>query len=1386
MSKKLLGVHEVPEGSKLKLTGSAETSAPSDYRFMIISDAAASADELLSVGSSVAVVRGTDIQDDAISSAKIADDAVGADQLADTSVTAGSYGSSTQIPVFSVDAQGRLTAASTASISTDLTIQSDDGADNVVSLASDTLKLLGGTGITSSNSGDDVTFALDDTAVTASSYGGAFAIPTFTVDAQGRLTAASAVAPRTASASQLGVAKFASADFGVDAAGEVTIKSGGVSNDQLAGSIANDKLVNSTISVAADSGTANPVDLGDTLTISGGTGLSSSVSGDSVSLALDNTAVTAGQYGSAAVDDFTIPEFTVDAQGRLTAAGEKVIQDASTSGKGVASFDAADFDVTSGDVSLKAGSVEFADLAGAAVQLSSESFSDSDSALMTAAAIQDKIEEIVTAQDLDVAGDTGTGAVDLDSQSLTIAGTANEIETSASGQTITIGLPSDVDIANSLEVGGPFQADGVSTFLQRVRVYNGGAEKLALVSSSGSIEMEGNITHDGSGNFVINSSSSTGDIQIGSSTKNVIIPGDLTVSGTTTQVNSNEVNIGDNIIVLNADETGAPSQDAGFEVERGTADNKSFLWDEANDRWSVGSESLYSGGAFVGDLTGNADTASALETARTITIAGDASGSASFDGSADASISISLGSGVVATAELASNSVTTDKIVADAINGDKIADDVVDSEHLVAGSIDSEHFSAGSVVTAALGADAVTEAKIADDAVQPEHLHDDVFGLALAPNSSTNAIDVQVDDVGIEIDSDALRLKDSGVATAKIADDAVTKAKIEDFSAQGAILKGGASGAVEELALAAAGADAEKVLLVNAAGDDLEFGQINNDYVADDAGITVGKLDIANAADKSALTGADFFAVSDGSSSNAVKKLSPDHIAEYLAGTSSQNGLKYSSSVGLYVAPSEYTDMSASQLDLSVDEIAVNDVPLEYSMDGSAFNSTAGDAYQYIVLPLDSDAADKLDVDGYMRISSSNSAYLNTSSDRQVVAYKATGSNSSYGYGEFHIIVYTGDRITTSIYSGTYAHFWPAGTSNNAQATLSGQDSGGNTVPGRSHGIADVSQRAPTYSGNWDEVFIRIPSSTALSIDTGDVIQKDYTGSSGYPDVTMILSDSHFSNVEIGNGGSMTGWELSTNEFGSNDSFLWLESNGYSGVFDDNDSGTYTDSHSLDSADNDFYVGNALVTAGTGVPKKAGLDDIFSAAAGDGLGQDSSTKALKVNVDDSSIEISSDSLQLKDGGVALTKLADGSEQGQVMGWTGSAWALTHPCKFVEFNCDFAGTDANYNQGDCELKSSPQVSGSDVVEQPSANGEIRVDLLALFGLNYASMTGNMMGQVFIYNGSTTQELAGTNMRIVSDSSAQTLYAFFDLDGASTSASQDIRIGFMHCGSAILAP
>ena len=97
--------------------------------------------------------------------------------------------------------------------------------------------------------------------------------------------------------------------------------------------------------------------------------------------------------------------------------------------------------------------------------------SNSATALPTQQSVKAYVDAEVTAQDLDFQGDSGGAqSVDLDSQSLTIAGTTNEIETAGSAQTITIGLPSDVTIGDSLtvtndaSVGGGLTVTGISTF----------------------------------------------------------------------------------------------------------------------------------------------------------------------------------------------------------------------------------------------------------------------------------------------------------------------------------------------------------------------------------------------------------------------------------------------------------------------------------------------------------------------------------------------------------------------------------------------------------------------------------------------------------------------------------------------------------------------------------------------------------------------------------------------------------------------------------------------------------------------------------------------------------------------------------------------------------
>lgn len=159
-----------------------------------------------------------------------------------------------------------------------------------------------------------------------------------------------------------------------------------------------------------------------------------------------------------------------------------------------------------------------------------------------------------------VANAVALGSDTTGSYVATIAGTANEIEVSGSGSetaAVTIGLPNDVTVSGDLTVGG--YVAGPATF-----------------------------TID--------------PAAVGDDTGTVVIAGNLTVNGTTTTVNSNTVEIGDAILTLNSDETGAPSQNAGLEVERGTSANVFLRWNEATDVWEITED----GSNYYSILTSNA------------------------------------------------------------------------------------------------------------------------------------------------------------------------------------------------------------------------------------------------------------------------------------------------------------------------------------------------------------------------------------------------------------------------------------------------------------------------------------------------------------------------------------------------------------------------------------------------------------------------------------------------------------------------------------------------------------------------------------------------------------------------------------------------------------
>jgi hypothetical protein len=154
---------------------------------------------------------------------------------------------------------------------------------------------------------------------------------------------------------------------------------------------------------------------------------------------------------------------------------------------------------------IAADSITVAQLSGSAVVTAAEGIgsNDVDTAIPTAAAVKAYADSVVGAADLDFAGDSGTGAVDLDSQSLTIAG-GSGLTSAASGQTLTLNISAS-GVTNAMLEGSITNAklvnDSVTLGTTEVDLGTTAATLagLTLTGAKASGSFSGSFEGDGSG-----------------------------------------------------------------------------------------------------------------------------------------------------------------------------------------------------------------------------------------------------------------------------------------------------------------------------------------------------------------------------------------------------------------------------------------------------------------------------------------------------------------------------------------------------------------------------------------------------------------------------------------------------------------------------------------------------------------------------------------------------------------------------------------------------------------------------------------------------------------------------------------------------------------------
>ena len=411
-----------------------------------------------------------------------------------------------------------------------------------------------------------------------------------------------------------------------------------------------------------DSGSGS-VDLdSQSLAITGDTGITTTASGQGLSIDLDDTTVTAGTYGSAT----SIPQFTVDGQGRLTAASENTISTSFTISDGtntdvVNTGETLTFTATSAETTVLVSNNEVTiglpDDVEITSQLTVGTASGTDAPVIKSISastaenimLEGRDTSSASAPDLVLYRNAGT-PVDNDTLGVVefrgrnAMGTANTTDISYGGIYSRVVDASDQESVLSFSVnkGNGSGAYGTAMNVMSIGANNSMSGAVVINPASDLSIPTHNLDVNGTANV-------SGNTEVGG---NLTVTADLTLNGATTTVSTQNLLVEDALIGLQSELTGANANDIGFIFERGsTGDNAAFIWDESDDKFKLGTTTAVPSdtgfiavtkGTLIADLNGNADTASKWLTARTVTFTGDVTGSFSIDGSGNVSTGLSL------------------------------------------------------------------------------------------------------------------------------------------------------------------------------------------------------------------------------------------------------------------------------------------------------------------------------------------------------------------------------------------------------------------------------------------------------------------------------------------------------------------------------------------------------------------------------------------------------------------------------------------------------------------------------------------------------------------------------------------------------------------------